>query len=58
VAGGGLEFLGNASGCSKGRAFEEMSNKSALTVSGQLSGGIAVDLYLRLFWSNEVGFAL
>jgi hypothetical protein len=29
---GGVEFLGNAYGCSEGRSFEEMSNKSALTV--------------------------
>jgi hypothetical protein len=40
----------------EGRSFGEMSNKSALS-PGQMSGGIAVDFYLKLFWSNGVGLA-
>jgi hypothetical protein len=55
---GGIRVPGKCIRYSEGRSFEEMSNMSALTVPGQMFGGIAVDLYLRLFWSNGVGLAI
>jgi hypothetical protein len=38
--GGGLEFLGNASGCSEGWSFEEMSSSLLQLSSRQMSGSI------------------